>query len=193
VRVAVVGNGPSAKGQGKAIDACDLVVRCGQFVKVFTNGSAGRKTSVWAWAGYSKNNSLAPARGTGFWITCPWKWHKGPQRKDNVRALARKRRAKVRVISLAEYMAVRKVSNALSACRRDLPPSTGILAVGMAVLVKPAYLLVCGFDAGKPYADGRKFRTGLHDYFAERKMLEDLEGGRWLGEHHDIDVDWRKL
>jgi hypothetical protein len=192
VRIAVVGNGPSAKGQGDLIDACDLVVRTGQFAKVFKDGSAGNKLSVLAWPGYRKMNKLLPKRKCEWWITCPVKWHKGPARLANVNRLS-KRATKVRWIPLHDYMAIRHRVQNLSDWAKEFPPSTGILAVHMAVTLHPDSMLVCGFDAGKAYADGRWYSKTLHDYFAERKALEDLERGRWLGEHHDIDVDWRKL
>ena len=193
MRIAVVGNGPSTLGTGKDIDACDFVVRTGQFTKVFKNGDAGKKMNAWAWPGYAKNNNLVPKRKDfTFWVTCPWKWHKGPARKQNVHRLASTRKLGVLAIPLERYLRIRKWVQHYSDWKKDFPPTTGILAIGMAIRMEPKSMLICGFDAGKPYADGRKFSAGLHDYFAERKLLEALNIGVWMGQPCDIDIDWRK-
>jgi len=192
MRIAVVGNGPSALGKGADIDACDFVVRTGQFKKVFKKGSAGKCMDAWAWPGYAKNNNLVPKqRHFAIWVTCPWKWHKGAHRKQNVSRIAITRKLGVRAIPLERYLLVRHWVRHFSDRGKDLPPTTGLLAIAMAVRMEPESLLLCGFDAGKPYADGRAFSTGLHDYYAERKMLEALNRGVWLGDSCDIEIDWR--
>lgn len=194
MRIAVVGNGPSALNRGKEIDACDFVVRTGQFTKVFRNGSAGRKLDAWAWPGYAKMNKLVPKRkGWQMWVTCPWKWHKGPARRQNVHRIASARKLSVTVIPLERYLRVRKWVQHFSKRTAEFPPTTGMLAIGMAIRMEPDSLYLCGFDAGKGYADGRGFGKGLHDYFAERIMLEELEKGVWLGQDANFDVDWRRL
>lgn len=196
MRIAVVGNGPSAKGQARAIDACDFVVRCNQFRRVFKNGSAGKKLNAFAWAGYAKNNNLVPrGRGWQMWITCPWKWHKGPRRRQNVHKIASTRHIGVVAIDLSLYRQVRACLKRAS--KKDLPPSTGILAVAMVVCrIKPEELFVVGFDAGLTgiyrYADGRPGSNSLHAYAAEAGMLSSLAEGQWMGKEVPIKLTWRK-
>ena len=200
VRVAVIGNGPSAKGLGGEIDLCDFVVRCGQWTAAFPKRSAGTKLSAWAWPGYSKMNRYLPkGKGWQMWITCPWTWHKGKERLRNVTAVSNRRRLHVLAISLPQYMAARKYLNRLIPSRTELPPTTGLLAIHMALGLKPAEMLIAGFDARSPgspgfrYADGRKLRSGPHHMATEKILLQELFEGSWLGNDSDVLVDWRQL
>jgi len=191
MRIAVIGNGASAQGLGTLIDGCDLVVRTGQWTRVFGKGRAGKKMSAWAWPGYAKMNRFLP-RGTGWqmWVTCPFEWHKGKHRLKNCRKLAQLKNLKLRVLDLKTYLAARNKIHPLK------PPSTGFLAVVMAVGLAPEKLVLAGFDAGLTgkhlYADGRGFSRTLHPYAAEAAMLGKLERGEWLGKPSSIEVDWRK-
>lgn len=200
MRIAVVGNGPSANGLGKEIDRCDMVVRAGQFKQAFPKDQAGKKLSAWAWPGYPKNNNLVP-KGKGYciWVTCPWGWHKGPVRRKNVLAVANRQGLHISAMPLPQYLYVRKYLNRLAKDGKDLAPTTGILAVHMAVATRPKEILLAGHDAIKPgtpgwrYADGRKLSAGPHRMGLEKELLKELFEGSWLGNDSDILVDWRQL
>lgn len=199
MRIAVIGNGPSAKGLGAEIDACDFVVRTGQCINAFKENEAGTKLSAWAWPGYPKMNRYVPkGKGWQMWVTCPAEWHKGEVRMPNVARIANQHKLNVQVLNLNEYTKVRVACKALSG--KDLPPTTGILAIHMALMKKPAELLLAGFDCTIPtqpgfcYADGRKgLSVKLHDYTAEKVLTGHLLEGKWLGAEVATVTEWRKL
>ena len=193
--MAVIGNGKSACGLAAEIDACDTVVRCGQWPNVFKKGEAGRKMTVWAWPGYAKMNKfMPPGRGYHMWITCPLKWHKGKARAKNVKIVANRVHARTHWVPMHIYMPLRKALQAIS--KRDIPPSTGMIAIAYAVRTNPSSLLIAGFDAGivgeYRYADGRPASNTMHPYKAEAELIRQLAEGHWLGEPIDFPVDWRK-
>lgn len=192
---AVVGNGKSAVGLGKEIEAQDMVVRCGQWANVFKKREAGKRMDIWAWPGYAKMNKYQPPmRHYTMWITCPVKWHKGGPRGRNVRALCHRVQAKAVWMPLPEYMRVRRACMKIS--HKDLPPSTGMLAIACAMMAKPTGMFIAGFDAGivghYHYADGRPASNTLHPYAAEAELIRQLTEGFWLGEEIHIPVEWRK-
>lgn len=182
MRVCVVGNGPSANGRGAHIDGYDFVVRCNRFKQAFVGDSAGRKLSAFAWAGLKRWNKIVPPGKFEMWITCPEAWHKGKERLTNARAICKKRKLKLRVIDLHRYMEVRRALEALSPKTGKFPPTTGLLAVDMALAAGAKELLIVGFDATTPEEPGWRYgnpklhyATGPgHDFSAEKQMLDTL-------------------
>lgn len=193
-QTAVIGNGKSASGLASEIDACARVVRCGQWPNVFKKGQAGRKMDIWAWPGYAKMNRFIPkGRGYRMWITCPLQWHKGKQRAVNVKKVAKRIKSEVQWVPMDIYMPLRKALTAISG--KDLPPSTGMVAIAYAVSTNPQGMFIAGFDAGivgeYRYADGRPASNTLHPYKAEAELIRQLAAGTWLGRPIDFEVDWR--
>lgn len=196
MKAALVGNGPSAGRYGEEIDRTEFVVRMSNWIHYFPDWSAGRKCSAWAGPFYPKDNKqVPPGRGWEMWMTCPLEWHKGKKRFRNAERIAAPRGSIIRVCPLAAYTRLRQ--HLQSSAGRSLPPSTGILAVAMALpLAEFSRITLYGFDAGLSnacrYANGRKGRFNLHPFAAEAMLLGGLENGTWMGDPVSKEVVWRR-
>jgi len=198
VKIAVIGNGPSANGQGKHIDACDMVVRAGQYTHAFPRNEAGKKTTAWCWPGFAKMNKYVPQGKMEHWFSVPVAWDKKKSRLTNARMMAKCRKSKLVENPMGHYLALRHALELLSERRGLFPPTTGIIAIQMAMDFQPDQLLLAGFDVTKKdtkechYADGRVWKFGPgHDLLAEKKLLARLQDkGKWLGLEVKTKVTW---
>jgi hypothetical protein len=150
MRFAIVGNGPSAAGQGPEIDGHDFVVRCGAFACAGA-ARAGSRLDAWAWFGcpleIARLGGRVPEGDYQVWNTKALdQW--GCSDWVNPREL----------IARAAGRPVRWATESLLAeevrcCGAE--PSTGFTAVDMAIrMVGAPEVSLYGFDATTPEAPG---------------------------------------
>jgi hypothetical protein len=175
--VAVVGNGPSASGRGGEIDACDFVVRCNWFWRYFPGWSSGRKLSALCIYPEILSQVLAEAP-KGDWEL----WFSTPNAPKRVPRPARP-------IGRGAYETLYRRLKSLGRPNRSASncwPTTGLVALSMALSMEPEQVYLVGFDALTPQQpgwgdNGVSFRPRIsHNYLAEkdliRVMLEQLAG-----------------
>lgn len=197
MKLCIVGNGPSAKGHGAEIDACDFVVR----IKAFWENAAvnaGQRVDAVAWLGTEE---------------AKWKKH-GPDGFDHWRTWCSEQyivngggwpARKVFFETFAEGKITHRLSGQLHlrVKRSTLKdPSTGIIAIAMALdILEPAELLLYGFDGTLPtlpnYHDARrapeipkKGEQYPHDQLREKRVIAGLLNGKWLGEPSTVKLIW---
>jgi hypothetical protein len=189
MKVCVVGNGPSAKGKGSVIDACDFVVRIKQYWTFGAEG-VGDKIDAWAWYGAAVATEKAPV-ACEHWITQSmyeyaqreWKHDDGAIRLERITSLRRDG-----VLRFIHHNVVCDLSQHLGAFA-----STGLRAIAMALTTQPDELVIAGFDAiADDDMDARdgQHRPPCHDMRAEKRLLCELEDGRWLGEPSRTRLRW---
>lgn len=196
MRVAIVGNGPSAAGHGQAIDACDRVVR----IRAFWSYGAldvGRRTDAWAWFGSQSDMDLqnVPRLSCEHWFThCP---EQLLQRADGLCGISR-----------ASYFSRYAGLNPLRWLPSDLwqkacahlgfHPSTGFITVALAIAIyQPTELHLYGFDGyTEPFSDARReipaAQQTHHNMPAEKHAFAEISNGTWLGDPlpHPITLIW---
>lgn len=182
MRVCVVGQGPSAHGKGKAIDACDFVVRLRAFWRTAAD-DAGEKIS--AHAVFDGRGILdVPPLACERWFThCPEQVF-GAHDVGRIRLRAFVENARFRVCRMMTDMLWAKLVEYLSA-----HPSTGMAAASMAIEAFPGCELVLyGFDSTTPdrpnYWDARNakvYEVFPHNMLAEKRALAEIGQGIWLG------------
>lgn len=197
MRLALVGNGPSAADRGPHIDAHDFVVRFNAFPVVGARG-AGTKLSAWCWFGNHTSSELLAAPPTGdyeVWASLPpskcLPYSKTPV--GDVR----------RVIDWAYGRAIRWVGEDQwhdEEAHLQASPTTGFTAVTMALdLLAPESITLYGFDAtvkGAPgYQDARPSEHLVwsegHSYEREKLALVELrDKGHWLGQPVKTKLFW---
>lgn len=195
MRVAVVGNGPSAAGRGAEIDAHDFVVRCNAFGLAGAL-DAGVKLSAWAWFAcpvVAERMGQAPAGDYCFWMTKPLaQW--GCSDIVDPRLLIRW--AAGRPIRWVPIAYAKEVAEALGA-----EPTTGFMAVDMAIrMLRAPEIGLYGFDAVRPgepgWGDAREVWPWLVNY-PHRQDLEKIaftrlrDEGTWLGQPCATRLNWR--
>jgi hypothetical protein len=198
LRVCVVGNGPSAEGNGEAIDGHDFVVRTSIFPLALRG--AGTKLNAWCWNGAPKTcpkrMSVPPGRYET-WLSVHTSYRKlYKQFLRHANRLARKH-GPLRVMSERTWIAMR----AAVRCH----PSTGFAAVAYALEhLRPKTLTLYGFDAtrkGAPgWGDARKtipWRVAKaghvcgHNLLLEKQLLYRLmKRGEWFGMRCKTKVVW---
>lgn len=195
MKLCIVGQGPSAKGRGREIDACDFVVRMKAFW-AYGAEDAGDKISAWAWYGYAGPKGDAVPKeaiasrvpgGTEHWFThCRYQVisnpNSHPARLDNA-------------IFATEGDSFHQLSDDLwRRAEQNLGyhPSTGFVAICMGLDRFPdAELVLYGFDSTTPdrsnYWDAR---GGLgpgdepnlpHRVDLEKRAIAEIRDGTWLG------------
>lgn len=187
MRVCVVGNGPSAKGHGAEIDACDFVVRIKAWW-VYGAEDAGQRCDALAHYGGGARVDHPPCSGE-YWFT------RTTERSEWDRVAC--------VINNADLALYRWVTKKVWQKARDCvgsDPSTGFVALSMAMAIfDPSELVLAGFDArgkdlpgfndarGKPWpTDG----AGHHDWMKEKQLIAAIRDGTWLGEPTDTHLTW---
>lgn len=189
MKLCVVGQGPSAKGRGREIDACDFVVRMKAFWRCGAE-DAGEKIDAWAWlGGDAKVTADPPPRLLcEQWLTyCPQQM-KAHEKRGELFTAATKGRV------------VRQLTGeAWSRMKRYLKsdPSTGFVTVAMAMTAfSPEVLVLVGFDSTTPekpnYYDARhKWPTiAGHQFDREKQALAGIHDGTWLGEPTATTLEW---
>ena len=194
MRVCIVGQGPSANGQGELIDGCDFVVRIKAYWECGAT-DAGEKINAWAHYGHPIVNPAwknAPPK-VEHWIThCPGQFatpeEPGPERYRLAVAHADGRL--MRILPDALWWRLRKWLNR--------HPSTGMVAASMAMHALPlSEIVLVGFDStthNKPnYLDAQQHAiidSHPHDMLTEKKALASIADGLWLGNPTDAKLTW---
>lgn len=200
MKLAVIGNGPSATGCGEQADALDFVVRCNAYWDQAAPG-VGAKVSAWAWFGMLFVPPRPPPGQVESWATLP------PSR---CRQVAKHCGDMVAVVTCAAGRPIRWVTE--QAWRREFDaiarfsaganpaPSTGFTAVDMAIRLGPDELHIWGFDAVRPELPGWGDGSGMkwpghadkvHSAWAEKLVLAELADKHvWLGEPCAVPLVW---
>ncbi len=199
MQVCIVGNGPSAKGHGAEIDACDFVVRMKAF---WSRGAenAGEKIDAWAWFGLTepKDADHVPAEKVPehvpphvrHWFT------------DCMEQIGKDRQDRVVLAAGLSPMPLYHISNAMrnrAARYLHSHPTTGFLTICMALDLYPSCELVLyGFDglaSDQPnYNDARgilpvNICDGV-DMVAEKRAIAELLDGQWMGKPSQVKLTW---
>jgi hypothetical protein len=197
MRVCIVGQGPSAEGRGREIDACDFVVRMKAF---WLRGAenAGEKIDAWAWYGYTGPEAdgvpveFSGPRGTEHWFThCRQQVQNNPdthcKRLEDARMLA----GSNPFHQLPDGLWGRAKQHL------NRHPSTGLVTVCMALDHFPDdELVLYGFDSTTPdkpnYQDarGRPVEPAGHNTLAEKLAIAEISRGTWLGKPTAATLTW---
>ena len=190
MRFCVVGNGPSAKGHGTEIDACDFVVRMKAW---WAHGAedAGQRIDAWAWFGADQEIVLpVPVFACEHWFTHCMAQAPGWDTPMLRAAFAREARQQPTRF-LADWLWIRAVGYL------DRLPSTGFVAVLMGLeALCPAELLLIGFDSltpGSPNFNNARYkspRNGAHNFVKEKAALAEIHNGSWLGKPINTKLEW---
>lgn len=193
MKLCVVGNGPSAKGHGAEIDACDFVVRLKAW---WVHGAedAGERIDAWAWFGdanWAPETVSVPVSGCEHWFTqCDKQMSKRIDFDARWGSFIR----------LSQGEPTQRLTDDLwervqSYLERD--PSTGCVAVAMAMeLFRPDELLLVGFDSTT--ADAPNYtcaridwgRTFAHAFDKEKLAFAEIRDGTWLGGSVQTCLKW---
>lgn len=201
--IAVVGNGSSAAEHPELIDEQDFVVRVNTWYKHFPGFCAGKRLDAWAlWPPAWNSNILeAPAGEYEVWLTTSVRL----QDMMLTEALARH---KFRAVDPLTYetawkaLEADRVKHGVSANSYAAWPSSGFVALAMALALGPQEVLITGFDATVKSAPGwgdhvQDFKWADvqgHDYVAEKRLIGALsKDGSWLGAKLATKVRWEKL
>lgn len=195
MKLCIVGQGPSAKGRGREIDACDFVVRMKAF---WLHGAenAGEKISAWAWFGDKEwpGDAVGPSSQCEHWLThC---------KVQIATALKVGQKRVQRAKEAAGRAGYRQLSDRLWTRARvhlDRHPSTGFIAVcmGMDRFHRPD-LVLYGFDSTGPqrpnYWDARRPPEPdckhHHHVLAEKRAIAEIRNGMWLGAPTTATLTW---
>ncbi|KKN79764.1 hypothetical protein LCGC14_0336190 [marine sediment metagenome] len=198
MKVAIVGNGPSAKGKGAEIDACDFVVRIKAW---WRHGAkdAGEKINAWAWYGDHAGLRECPVGMDGeVWFT---------QCSNQILAHDPDKQER-HLTAFANYSLGRPASwlsnqewDRLVARRDSHHPSTGMVAVAMALARFPGCELhLFGFDSttrDRPdFYDARNADLNAldpHRQLSEKQMFRRIGDGTWLGEPTTATLVWHDM
>lgn len=204
MKVCIVGNGPSAAGQGQLIDAADCVVRMKAWWS-FGALDAGKKCDILAWFGsdwgwsVGKGGHPPPALLCEHWFTQPWDVL-APRTMESLR------NALHFLIVRSNGNPVRFIPGSLwHKCVKALGgkhPSTGFSSVAMAIeYLSPDEIVLVGFDGttrDKPnFGDARRELEAKdlsdvppHDLLSEKRLIVKLFDGTWLGEPVSLKLTW---
>lgn len=200
MKLCIVGQGPSAKGRGREIDACDFVVRMKAYWRVGAE-DAGEKIDAWAWYGHIGSSdrggvpredlSCVPS-GIEHWFThCP------------CRLVVSLKTARLPdAMSLSGSDPFHQLSDDLwnRAVRHiGYHPSTGFVAICMGLDRFPnAELVLYGFDStttDKPNfwdargCDGDKVKLA-HRVDIEKRVIAEIQKGTWLRKPTAATLAW---
>lgn len=190
MKLCVVGNGPSAKGHGAEIDACDFVVRIKAW---WENGAedAGSRCDALAHYGLCPGGSVLPRPTGEHWITQTVAHIEGHDdgwdRLDYINRVANHR--PIRWLTTEAWWRLQRHIKS--------DPTTGIIAVFIGLIVaQPAELLLYGFDStttDRPnFWDARETteRKSPHDVLAEKRIIAKIANGKWLGKPTETKLIW---
>jgi hypothetical protein len=199
MQVCVVGNGPSAKGYGEQIDACDFVVRAKTWWK-YGAVDVGTKVDAIVNDGWWGEPDEEAWKGCEHWLA--WTVERMKLRKD---------RAWIPLTRLSQKVGmglVRIFSHELRerAVRHIKPPGDGTFSTGFVGVLMAMELFsgcdelhIYGFDGvrtgGPNFADARRPDRGKRnrDWSAEKRALAELFGGTWLGHPCQTKLKWPQM
>ncbi|MFA5618041.1 MAG: hypothetical protein WDK95_14475 [Syntrophorhabdaceae bacterium] len=198
--VAIVGNGPTAAGKGRYIDACDFVVRLKAFW-MYGALNAGKRLNALCWYGVKSGWDNPPEfRDVEFWITQePRLFRSECERNPGNERMER-------IVNAAQFNVIRWMPTELF-CKSDAyigrSPTTGFTAINMALhILQPREIQLFGFDATTrdgPNSDDARRRipdemyTEYHDMLAEKRVIAELFRGKWLGEPCKTTLVWHDM
>lgn len=201
MRIAVVGNGPSAQNMADKIDACDFVVRVGWFMHMGAKNT-GLKLNAWVWFGNRPiwGNPGERAPGTcDIWSPFPKEYLSKSPYYFCAKNLDRIQDRKVAWVDPDQWAA-------LKTFLRGCEPTSGMTAVMMAADKRPDEIHLFGFDAttsDRPgWGDDCQGQPGVarwpedqpHDHLAEKRMLKRFaERGEWRGLASKIKLVWHNM
>lgn len=176
MRVAIVGNGPSAHDFITLIDGAGIVVRCNEFSN---RKPPGYRLDVWAWYG---NRALcpdtvpAPQGDYRVWCTVP------------TCAIGRHKTASIDNLCLqAGGRFIDVIPDTIWGGLSDMlgaGPSTGLSAIAMAMhLLRPSELQLFGFDSMDECKDD-------HNFKAEKLLISKMERHEWMGRPMPTRLTW---
>lgn len=186
MRIAVVGNGPSAQRHAAEWGSADMVVRCNVFL-------AGRCD---VWCSHFDPEITAAAKAAPDGVKALWL----ALSPGSARLLRGDYDARAAAAWLAAGRPVRQMSDIqwieLSVEAGEKRPSTGLIAVRLALELCPEELLLAGFDATEPGRPGwgsppwdwaaEPGRARPHNFPGEKQAL-----GRLVNSRRFCGVWWR--
>ena len=196
MNLCVVGNGPSAEGRGREIDACNYVVRVKTWWR-YGAVAAGTKVNAVVNDGWWGEVDEKAMTGCEHWLA--WTVE---------RMQLRKSRAWVPMTRLSQKVGmdlIRIFPHDLRerAIRHIKPPgdgtfSTGFVGILMAMELFPGCdeLHIYGFDGirtgGPNFSDARREDRGIRnrDWTAEKRAIAEIHNGTWLGEPTGVELNW---
>ena len=211
--IGIVGNGPSGRGQGPAIDGCDFVVRMKNWKKYGPIDSGQKVSALLAfnkpWADITEE--MESSRDWELWCpyptfrvnVAPAKMNSPETCVDWVWLLEAADGRVVRTISRQAATDILNYIRSLSAIP-GVYTTAGIAAIAMAVERSPGQLHLWGFDrvddsVGNPNNDWGQValtaqtaaKNTMHDFVAEKKMLVELVDRKsWCGKPVEFPVIW---
>lgn len=203
MKLCVVGNGPSAKGKGAEIHACDFVVRMKAWW-VYGAEDAGLKCSAWAHFACPQVEAAfaraSPAERTFTTSGETWMTHTVAQMvKSETRAPTNIYVSRLEfVVYCANGRPIRWWTDHWQAVARDRlgsDPSSGFVTVCMAMMRSPKELHLYGFDAttpDRPNFDNARIKQAPcgHDFAAEKRAMAEIAKGTWLGQPTTTKLIW---
>lgn len=201
--IAVVGNGPSAAEHPELIDQQDFVVRVNTWYKHFPGFCAGKRLDAWALWPPAWTSGLLQEQPGEYEI-----WLATPVRLRDVQVTGGMERHKCRVVHPVVYELLVRDLKLLRQRFGTSPnsfagwPSSGLVALAMALTLKPREILIAGFDAttttapgwGDHVEDRPWLKVQGHDYVAEKRLISGLEkDGSWLNGKVQAKVRWERL
>lgn len=202
MKLCIVGQGPSAKGRGREIDACDFVVRMKAFW-AYGAEDAGDKISAWAWYGYAGPKGDAVPKeaiasrvpgGTEHWFT-----HCRQQVIDNLKTHPARFDDAIYASGGDPFHQLPDDLWGRAEQYLDRHPSTGFVAICMALDRFPdAELVLYGFDSITPArpnfwdARGGVRHEGKlpHRVDLEKRAIAEIRDGTWLGRPTAATLTW---
>jgi len=195
MNLCVVGNGPSAKGRGRDIDACDVVVRIKAW---WAHGAedAGDRCDVLAWAGHDGGfqELKEPLNCEHWFLVHPERLQGMPRGDANKRVSFFSQHAQLSLIRWSTDTLWH-----LAFARLDRHPSSGFMTFAMAMgIIKPDVMTLFGMDSTLPdapnYADARlpfiPRPPFPHNLLAEKREIAEIDNGTWLGEPCHTKLHW---
>ena len=188
MKVAVVGNGPSAEGCGDLIDACDFVVRMKVFWKYAADG-AGEKIDAWA----TFLDDGREYRGSHeLWVVqTPKQIFRYDTATERIRDICDAANGQP-----IRWYTERELHIATQCLEAE--PSTGFVAVDMALRRFPdCSLCIFGFDSTVPNApnweDAKRHPGGnvsQHSFIEEKRMISRIDEGEWMCQPTKAGLIW---
>lgn len=209
----LVGNGPSAPQYAAEIDQGDVVAR----INAFPIGEAGTKWDAWysAFCGFGGEHAKKigmydhPSKPSWVWMPETIPLSNCPFKTSKVTTISRQRIAEICALT-NRLSKVPRGRHPVTGKIRPIQPTSGILALDVALSLKPKKLVIVGFDARNAQSPGWMHygstpapwspekpspSGGKHDYELQTRMQEEwLKTRRFYGKHYpDTEPVWWRL
>jgi hypothetical protein len=209
----LVGNGPSAPQYANEIDACDIVAR----INAFPIGEAGKKWDAWysAFCGFGGEHAkkigmyVHPSRPSWVWMPVTVPVSNCPFKPTRITLIQRQRIGEIALLT-NRLSKVTRGHHPVTGKVRPIQPTAGMLAIDIALSLKPKMLVIVGFDAKSKNSPGwRHYGStpapwspekpspsgGKHDYELQTRMQEEWVFTRkFYGRYYpDTEPIWWRL